>query len=121
MKQKIGIVKQAEDPISDLDVVFCAVYNLLYEKLEAEPNKGIVVSKGSPNQRKETWESVLLLAHMVEDYLRIHVQGDKGFQCDNCSHWRGISNQSPHIGECSLRKRKPVHKWYHCKKFQEGS
>ena len=46
MKQKIGSMKSVTEPVTDLDVFFLAVYNLIYEKIETEPNKGIIVNKG---------------------------------------------------------------------------
>ena len=33
MKQLIGTMKGPTEPIGDLDVLFVAVYNLLYEKI----------------------------------------------------------------------------------------
>ena len=68
MKQLIGTMKGPTEPIDDLDVLFVAVYNLLYEKIQQEPKKGIVVSKGNPNQRKVTWKEIMEIAHEMEDY-----------------------------------------------------
>ena len=42
MKQKIGSMKSPTEPVTDLDVFFLAVYNLIYEKIETEPRKGII-------------------------------------------------------------------------------
>ena len=84
MKQKIGTLKPTDEPVTDLDVVFVAVYNVLYEKIEQEPNKGIVVSKGNPNQRKATWKEVMSIAHMLEDFFILREQRTKGKTCEEC-------------------------------------
>lgn len=117
MKQKIGCLK-VEEPISDVDVVFAAVYNLIYEKLETEPNKGIIISKGNPNQRKVRWKQVLEMAHTLEDYFACRKLQTGGDVCDTCTHWKSVSEASPWLGECTLRAKRPVHKFSTCKKFE---
>lgn len=119
MKQFIGSLKPPEDPVSDLDLLFTAVYNVLYEKHLAEPNKGIVVSKGTPNQRKATWSEILNIAHSVEDYFIFRQQRTGSGICQTCRHWESISKQSPHMGRCKLKDVQPVHAWASCKKHKE--
>lgn len=118
MKQKIGTLLPPNEPVSDLNVVFCALYNLLYEKIETEPNKGIVVSKGSPNQRKVTWREVIIMAHAMEDFFTFR-RSRTGFrECQLCEYWESISQASPHMGRCNKRKQEPVHAFSSCKKFK---
>lgn len=116
MKQKIGTMKPPEEPVSDLDALFVAVYNLLYEKLETEPNKGIVVSKGNPNQRKVRWGDLMETAHMLEDFFAMRKQKYGQQECQLCSHWKSVSERSPHIGMCDL-KNKSSHAFSTCRRF----
>ena len=115
MKQKIGTVKGPTDKITDLDVAFVAFYNLLYEKIESEPKKGIVVSKGNPNQRKETWKNIMLIAHMIEDFFILRKQRTGNDCCEECEYWKPISVTSPHIGMCTRYNRDYIHKMSSCK------
>lgn len=116
MKQKIGTMKSPDEPITDLDVLFVAVYNLIYEKIEQEPNKGIVVSKGNPNQRKVTWKKVMQIAHMLEDFFIMREQRTGCKTCEECDHWKCISEVSPHIGVCTNYNKNHMHKFNSCKK-----
>lgn len=115
MKQQIGILKSSTEPITDLDVVFVALYNLLYEKIEQEPTKGIVISKGNPNQRKATWSEVMQIAHMLEDFFTLRKQRTKNKTCEECIHWKSVSKASPHIGKCIRHKKESLHKFNSCK------
>lgn len=118
MKQKIGTMKPVNEPVSDLDMVFLALYNLLYEKIEKEPNKGIVFSKGNPNQRKATWKELIIMAHALEDFFAFR-KLRKGYrECQLCEHWESTSQASPHMGRCNKRKQEPVHAFSSCKKFK---
>lgn len=117
MKQKIGTMLGPEEPISDLDVVFMALYNLLYEKIETEPNKGIIISKGNPNQRKVLWKDVMRMAHALEDFFIFRKQRTGCQVCQLCKSWESISQASPHMGCCNKRKQEPVHAFSSCKKF----
>lgn len=121
MKQKIGTMKSPEEPINDIDVVFVALYNLLYEKIEQEPDKGIVVSKGNPNQRKVTWSKVMSMAHMMEDYFILRSEKNGEHYCGECSHWKSCSKASPHMGKCDLKGERYVHRLALCKKFEGGN
>ena len=105
-----------DQPVTDLTMVFNAVYNVLYEKLQIEPTKGIVVSKGNPNQRKATWGEILSMAHMLEDFfiLRQHRTGCK--TCELCEYWKSTSTASPHIGKCIKYNKDCIHKFNSCKK-----
>lgn len=115
MIQKIGTTKGPEEPITDLDVAFIAFYNLLYEKIEKEPNKGIVISKGNPNQRKVHWTDVMLIAHMLEDFFALRKKRTGGDICEQCKHWKTISDASPHIGACKRHRVSYLHKFNSCK------
>lgn len=117
MKQKIGTMLPPDAPVSDLNVVFCALYNLLYEKIETEPNKGIVVSKGNPNQRKATWKEVMLMAHAMEDFFTFRKQRTGCRECQLCEHWTSVSQASPHMGKCKKTGVELVHAFSSCKKF----
>ena len=117
MKQKIGTMLPPDAPVSDLNVVFCALYNLLYEKIETEPNKGIVVSKGNPNQRKATWKEVMLIAHAMEDFFIFRKQRTGCKECHLCEHWISVSQVSPHMGKCKKTGVESVHAFSSCKKF----
>lgn len=120
MKQKIGHVGSTEELISDAQVVFHAVYNLLYEKIEQEPNKGIVVSKGNPNQRKVSWSKVLRMAHMLEDFFALRSQRCGEEVCQTCKYWESISEVSPWMGACK-KYTKRMHALERCKKWRESS
>jgi hypothetical protein len=118
MKQKIGTRFSGEDrPVSDRSVVFCALYNLIYEKLETEPHKGIVVAKGKPFQRKVPWDQVMLMAHAVEDFFIFRDQRTGGRECLLCEHWSSVSKASPHMGRCNRTGVELVHAYSSCKKF----
>lgn len=117
MKQKIGYVGSTEEPISDAQVVFHAVYNILYEKVEQEPNKGIVTSKGNPNQRRVSWSKVLRMAHMLEDFFLIRRQRYGEETCQACKNWESISEASPWIGTCK-KYTKRIHALEHCKRWR---
>lgn len=119
MKQHIGTMKPVTEPITDLDVFFTAVYNLLYEKIQEEPNKGVVVSKGNPNQRKVTWKKVMEIAHEAEDYF-IFRQVRTGCDiCEMCKHFQSVSETSPHRGRCKARGLTLVHGWGSCQRYFE--
>lgn len=115
MKQKINTMKPPTEPITDLDIAFVAIYNLIYEKMEQEPNKGIVVSKGNPNQRKAKWSEVMEITHALEDFfiLRKHRTGNK--TCSECRYWESISKASTHIGRCNKYNRSYLHEFSSCK------
>lgn len=116
MKQKIGNMQSPDQPITDIDVVFTAMYNLIYEKLEQEPDKGIVVCKGQPNQRKVKWKEVMSIAHMLEDFFAMREQRTGCKICEECAYWKSISVASPHIGECTKYGKRYLHKFNSCKK-----
>ena len=116
MKQKIGTMKSSTEPLSDLDVLFVAVYNLLYEKVQEEPGKGIVVSKGNPNQRRVKWSKVLSIAHEMEDFFILRKSRTGNDICGECMHWRPISSASPYIGECTKHHKTYIHRFSSCKK-----
>lgn len=116
LKQKIGTMKPIDEPITDLDVAFVAIYNLLYERIEQEPNKGIVVSKGNPNQRKATWKEVMLITHMLEDFFIMRKQRTGCNTCEECVHWKSVSVASPHMGRCEKYNKDYMHKFNSCKK-----
>lgn len=118
MKQKIGTLKGPEEPITDLDAAFVAFYNLLYEKIEYEPKKGIVISKGLPNQRKVTWKELMAIAHMLEDFFAMRKQRTGGDICELCKSWAPSSVESPHIGFCNRHNKPLVHKFNSCKGFK---
>lgn len=117
MKQRIGTVRPKDKPVSDKDVVFLALYNLLAEKAESEPNKGIVFSKGNPNQRKVTWKEVIIMAHALEDFFIFREQRTGCDVCQLCKHWESVSKASPHMGRCNKKGTEPVHAFSSCKKF----
>ena len=119
MKQLIGSMKSPEDPVSDLDLLFTAVYNVLYEKHLQEPEKGVVVAKGTPQQRRATWSELLKLAHVLEDFFIFRDMRTENKYCDTCTYWKSISKESPHMGECIRRGIRPVHAWSCCKKHKE--
>lgn len=117
MKQKIRTMLPPTEPVSDLDVVFAALYNLLYEKIESEPNKGIVISKGNPNQRKVPWKDVMRMAHVLEDFFIFRKQRTGCRICQLCQSWEPISQASPHMGKCNKQKAVPVHAFSSCRKY----
>lgn len=117
MKQQIGTMKDPNEPVDDLDVLFVAVYNLLYEKIQQEPNKGIVVSKGNPNQRKATWKEVMEIAHRAEDYFILRKFRTGCDTCNHCANWEQMSESSSHIGKCKARNLRYVHCWGSCKTY----
>lgn len=119
MKQKIGTLHPAEKPVTDLDALFVALYNLLYEKLEKEPNKGIVVCKGEPCQRRITWKELMSIAHALEDYFTLRTNKAGGRCCEACEHWVSISEASPHLGKCNKKSKRPIHAMGFCKGFSE--
>ena len=119
MKQKIGSLIPETQVVSDMDMVFMAMYNLMYDRVETEPNKGIVVCKGKPNQRKATWKEVLVMAHMLEDYFMCKRVRNHSKECFHCKYWESISKASPHLGRCNKRAIEPVHMLETCKKFKE--
>ena len=116
LKQKIRTLKPIDEPVTDLDVAFVAFYNILYEKIEQEPNKGIVVSKGNPNQRKATWEEVMSIAHMLEDFFTLRKKRTGCKTCEECTYWKPISVASPHLGRCTKYDKDHIHKFNSCKK-----
>lgn len=119
MKQKIGTMKPINEPVSDLDMVFLALYNLLNEKIEDEPNKGIVYSKGNPNQRRATWKEIIIMAHALEDFFSLRRQRTGCRECQMCRHWESISKASPHMGQCKKKRVEPVHAYSSCKGFTQ--
>lgn len=118
MKQKIGTLLPSNEEVSDINVFFVAVYNLIYERIEKEPGKGIVVSKGNPNQRKATWEEVMHIAHMMEDFFMCRKLKHGGRECMLCKNWNSTSKSSPHLGACDKKKGCIVHALSSCKRFE---
>ena len=119
MKQQIGTMKAATEPIDDLDVLFVSVYNLLYEKIQQEPKKGIVVSKGNPNQRRATWKEIMEIAHEAEDYFMFRKLRTGCDVCENCKNFQSVSEVSPHRGHCKARDLTLVHGWGSCQRHFE--
>lgn len=120
MKQYIGYVGDPKEPISDESVVFTALYNLLYEKSQEEPDKGIIVYGGDSNRRKVRWPRVLQMAHMLEDFFVMRRQRCGKEICQNCKHWESISEVSPWMGECK-KYIKRMHALERCKRWKESS
>lgn len=116
MKQRIKSMKSSGEPVTALDLIFTAIYNVLYEKHLQEPEKGIVVAKGTPQQRRATWSELLKLAHTLEDFFTFRDMRTGHKSCNTCTHWKPISKESPHMGECTRRGIRPVHAWSCCKK-----
>ena len=119
MKQLIGTMKDPIEPIDDLDVLFVAVYNLLYEKIQQEPKKGIVVSKGNPNQRKVIWKDVMEIAHEMEDYFIFRKLRTGCDTCEKCKNFQSVSDVSPYKGQCKARGLTLVHAWGSCRSHFE--
>lgn len=119
MKQHIDTVKPYDDPITDVDVVFTALYNLVYEKIQAEPNKGIVVSKGNPNQRKVKWPDVMKMSHMLEDFFIFREMHHGNRVCSDCKNWISVSTASPHMGHCKKYDKRYMHSLHCCKCWEE--
>lgn len=119
MKQHIDTMKPVTEPITDLDVLFTAVYNLLYEKIQEEPKKGIIISKGNPNQRKVTWKKVMEIAHEAEDYFTFRQVRTGCDICEMCNNFQSVSEISPHRGQCEARGLTLVHGWGSCKTYFE--
>lgn len=119
MSKEIWSLHPKDETISDLDATFMILYSLLTEKLEQEPKKGIILSKGNPNQRKIPWVKAMRLSHTLEDYFTFRKQLIGSQVCENCRYWLSISEASPHMGCCMKRNKKPIHKWYTCKRFEE--
>lgn len=119
MKQQIGTMKAPTEPIDDLDVLFVAIYNLLYEKTQKEPKKGIVVSKGNPNQRKATWREIIEIAHEAEDYFMFRKLRTGCDVCEKCKNFQPVSEVSPHRGHCKARGLTLVHGWDSCQRYFE--
>jgi len=117
MKQNIQTIKGPNQIITDVDVVFVAMYNLLYEKVQTEPNKGIVVSKGNPNQRKVRWSDVLRMTHMLEDFFRFREEHIGCRTCRNCINWKSVSKASPHMGYCTRQDKQDMHMLHCCKSW----
>lgn len=117
MKQKIGSMKSVTEPVTDLDVFFLAVYNLIYEKIETEPNKGIIVNKGQETQRKAKWAEIMAIAHIVEDFFIFREMRVGEDICGTCKYWRSTSEDSPHMGKCIKNKTEPIHVLNTCKRF----
>lgn len=117
MKQKIGSMKSPTEPVTDLDVFFLAVYNLIYEKIETEPKKGIIVNKGEETQQKAKWDEIMAIAHVVEDFFIFREMRVGGDTCSDCKYWRSLSKDSPHMGRCIKNKTEPVHMLNTCKRF----
>lgn len=120
MKQQIGYAGDPNRALTDEDVVFAALYNLLYEKTQEEPKKGIIASKGNPNQRKVSWSKVLRMAHMMEDFFILRRQRYGEETCQTCRHWESISEVSPWMGACK-KYTKRMHAMEHCKKWRGSS
>lgn len=120
MKQDIGYIGEPKAPISDESVVFTAVYNLLYEKLQEEPHKGIIVYGGNSSKRKVSWSKVLRMAHMLEDFFSLRRQRCGEEVCQTCKHWESISEVSPWMGACK-KYTKRMHALERCKKWRESS
>lgn len=119
MKQLIGTMKDPSEPVDDLDVLFVAVYNLLYEKIQQEPKKGIVVSKGNPNQRKATWKEIMKIAHEMEDYFMFRKLRTGCDICGKCKNFQSTSDVSPYKGQCKARGLTLVHAWGSCQRHFE--
>lgn len=117
MKQKIGSMKSPTEPVTDLDIFFLAAYNLIYEKIEAEPNKGIIINKGEETQRKAKWKEIMAIAHVVEDFFTFREMRVGGDTCSDCKYWKSLSSDSPHMGRCIKNKAEPIHTMNSCKKF----
>lgn len=119
MKQQIGSMTPETQEVTDLDCLFVAIYNLLYERIQTEPNKGIVVCKGKPNQRKVKWSDLMLTAHMLEDFFTFRKERHGDHVCETCYYWKSISQASPHMGMCKAQNVRDMHKWHTCKHWRE--
>ncbi len=119
MKQQIGTMKGPDEDVDDLDLLFIAVYNLLYEKIQQEPKKGIVVSKGNPNQRKATWKEIMSIAHELEDYFTFRKVRTGCDTCEKCNNFQSVSEVSPYKGQCKARGLTLVHAWGSCQRYFE--
>lgn len=117
MKQKIGSMVPEDQKVTDIQGLFTAVFNLVYEKIQQEPNKGIVVCKGKKNQRKFTWEQIMYLAHEMEDYFVFREMRIGHRICQDCEHWASISAQTPYMGRCSYHNKTCIHALHCCKKW----
>lgn len=116
MIDRVGTMRGADSEISDVDVVFSALYNLLLERIETEPEKGLIISKGNPNQRKVSWKKIASMAHSLEDFFTFREQVAGDGCCKSCGNWCPISKTSPHMGVCKKHNKRPIHELYRCKK-----
>ena len=105
MKQRVGIMKPEDEEITQLEATFVAIYSLLLDQIEKEPNKGIVIQKGKPNQYKLRWKDAMLCAHALEDYFTLRDPMKGAAICERCKHWESTSTASPHLGFCRKKKR----------------
>lgn len=120
MKQKVKLMIPDSEEITDIQATFVALHNLLLEQLEKEPNKGIIIQKGRPNQYKLKWKKALYYLLMLEDYFILRDPKKGACVCKQCIHWSSVSTQSPHLGKCN-KKQSMVHALHCCKGFKEYS
>lgn len=116
LKAKIKTINQGK--LSDMDIVLCSLYSLVYEKLDEDPDSGIIINPGEPNQRKVKWSKVMDLSHMLGDFFIMREQLTECKTCSHCVYWEAISLASPHIGRCNKRNKDGVHKLHSCKKYR---
>lgn len=119
MKQHITSMKPETEVVTDVDLLFLAVYNLLYDRMQQEPNKGIVFNKGKHNQAKATWSELMESAHMLEDFFIFRQMRNGSRRCELCRCWKPMSPASPHMGFCSKQKKPYIHKLHCCKSWEE--
>ena len=120
MKQKVDILIPDDEEITDIQATFVAMYSLLLDRMEKEPNKGMVIQKGKPNQYKLKWKRAMYCLHMMEDYFTLRDPKKGAAVCERCRHWDSISIQSPHLGKCR-KKQTLVHALSCCKDLKEYS
>lgn len=117
MKLRIQSCKPKDEELDDLDVFFVAVYNLIYEKLEQEPKRGIWLNKGLPTERKVRWKELMEIAHSMEDFFTFRKIRQGPGICKTCRDYQTESVQSPHMGTCIFHGTTPIHWLNRCKHY----
>lgn len=96
--------------INDLETTLIGIEKLLKAKVEAQPNSGIRINKGQPNEKKLKYQDMLPVLYSLHRKLSLEGCFSMGI-CKTCSRFNPRASATGNFGVCG---DKIVHEYDSC-------
>lgn len=90
--------------ISDLEILFHLLNNLLDKKLEEKPKGGYIMGKGKDNEKRMKYTEAKERFKALYDYFAVQGTFSLG-SCSTCDNWDSSSCSSGNFGKCRMKHK----------------